>query len=63
MLTAHSSRIHLLLVLGLAVLMGNGWHLTGEAVAQPKEQMVIAVDFSIAPTCHRQHPAAQAVHV
>ncbi len=50
MWTCHSSRCRGLMVIGLALLLGGGWLLIPEAAADLRGQMVIAVDFSIAPT-------------
>ncbi len=45
-----SSRLHALLVIGLALLVGGGVDVVREAAAEPKGQLVFALDFSIAPT-------------
>ena len=48
--TLHGSRVCTLLLLGLVLLLGGGLHGVLEGATPPKGQMVIAVDFSIAPT-------------
>ena len=58
MVTARSSRIHRLLVLGLVVLMGNGWHLMGEAVAQRPGGGRHQDAAAGGGAGHRHHPAA-----
>jgi peptide/nickel transport system substrate-binding protein len=45
-----SSRLRALVIIGLAWLLGSGSHPVGQAVAEPKGQMILAVDFSIAPS-------------
>jgi hypothetical protein len=49
MYTPRSVRRRWLLALGLALLLAGGWYCVGETSAAPKGQMVLAVDFSIAP--------------
>jgi peptide/nickel transport system substrate-binding protein len=50
MWTRQSSRRRALVVIGLVLLLHGGWLLIPEATADLRGQMVIAVDFSIAPT-------------
>jgi peptide/nickel transport system substrate-binding protein len=50
MWTRQASRFRVLLVIGLALLTSGGTLCLREATAQAKGEMVIAVDFSIAPT-------------
>jgi peptide/nickel transport system substrate-binding protein len=50
MWTCHSSRRRALMVIGLVLLLSGGCLLIPEAAADLRGQMVIAVDFSIAPT-------------
>jgi peptide/nickel transport system substrate-binding protein len=50
MWTCRSSRPRVLMVIGLVLLLGGGLLLIPEATADLRGQMVIAVDFSIAPT-------------
>lgn len=50
MRTLQSSRLRVLLVVGLVLLTSGGVLCVREGTAQSKGQMVIAVDFSIAPT-------------
>lgn len=45
-----ASRPHALLVIGLVWLIGSGVAGIGEVAAEPKGQLVFALDFSIAPT-------------
>src|SRR5687767_4328684 len=48
--TPQSSRLRALWVIGLVLLMGGGLVFIKDVAAEAKGQMVIAVDFSIAPT-------------
>jgi peptide/nickel transport system substrate-binding protein len=50
MRTRQSSRLRALWIIGLVLFMSGGSLLVEEATADPTGQMVIAVDFSIAPT-------------
>lgn len=45
-----SSRLRALVIIGLALLLAGSFHLVGQAVAEPKGQMILAIDFSIAPS-------------
>jgi peptide/nickel transport system substrate-binding protein len=50
MRTYHSSRLRALATIGMALLMGGGFLLAGEAAAKPEGQMTWAIHFTIAPT-------------
>ncbi len=50
MRTYHSSRLRALVAIGMALLMGAGFLLVGEAAAKPEGQMTWAIHFTIAPT-------------
>ena len=50
MWTCQASRRHALVLIGLMLLMSGASLFVKEVTADPKGQMVIAVDFSIAPT-------------
>ena len=50
MLTTRAAHICTLLAVGIVLLMAGGWPLLAEGAAHPKGQIVLAVDFSLAPT-------------
>jgi peptide/nickel transport system substrate-binding protein len=50
MVTTRAAHIRMLLAVGIVLLMAAGWPLVAEGAAEPRGQMVLAVDFSIAPT-------------